>query len=131
MDKIKEKYNDATIDNDKLKLEQKNRDLDKNIERIKKSNKTYSNILSILNDIENFKKYENYEDWYDKEKNKSELINKMIMCSNKFTNIIFNVFKSKGPVLIYSNYVLIEGIDVLKIYLKLLKANKKFQILCI
>jgi superfamily II DNA or RNA helicase len=73
---------------------------------------------NILNDIENFKKYENYEDWYNKEKNKSELINKMIMCSNKFTNIIFNVFKSKGPVLIYSNYVLIEGIDVIKIYLK-------------
>jgi superfamily II DNA or RNA helicase len=73
---------------------------------------------NILNDIENFKKYENYEDWYNNEKNKSELINKMIMCSNKFTNIIFNVFKSKGPVLIYSNYVLIEGIDVIKIYLK-------------
>lgn len=73
---------------------------------------------NILNDIENFKKYENYEDWYNKEKNKSELISKMIMCSNKFTNIIFNVFKSKGPVLIYSNYVLIEGIDILKIYLK-------------
>jgi len=73
---------------------------------------------NILNDIENFKKYDNYEDWYNKEKNKSELINKMIMCSNKFTNIIFNVFKSKGPVLIYSNYVLIEGIDIIKIYLK-------------
>lgn len=73
---------------------------------------------NILNDIENFKNYDNYEDWYNKEKNKSELINKMILCSNKFTNIIFNVFKSKGPVLIYSNYVLIEGIDVLKIYLK-------------
>ena len=73
---------------------------------------------NILNDIENFKKYDNYEDWYNKEKTKSELINKMIMCSNKFTNIIFNVFKSKGPVLIYSNYVLIEGIDVIKIYLK-------------
>jgi len=73
---------------------------------------------NILNDIENFKKYNNYEDWYNKEKNKSELISKMIMCSNKFINIIFNVFKSKGPVLIYSNYVLIEGIDVIKIFLK-------------
>ena len=73
---------------------------------------------NILTDIENFKKYDNYDDWYNKEKNKSELINKMMMCSNKFTNIIFNVFKSKGPVLIYSNYVLIEGIDILKIYLK-------------
>jgi len=85
-------------------------------------NKTYlkekDSKNNILNDIENFKKYDNYEDWQNKEKNKSELINIMMLCSNKFTNIIFNVFKSKGPLLIYSNYVLIEGIDILKIYLK-------------
>jgi superfamily II DNA or RNA helicase len=85
-------------------------------------NKIYVNEkdlkTNILNDIENFKKYDNYDNWYNKEKNKSELINKMMICSNKFVNIIFNVFKSKGPVLIYSNFVLIEGIDILKIYLK-------------
>ncbi len=73
---------------------------------------------SIEVDMENFKKYETYEEWVKEEKNKSELIKQMMICSNKFTNCIFNVVKSPGPVLIYSNYVLMEGIDVLKVYLK-------------
>lgn len=73
---------------------------------------------NVKNDIETFKKYDDYEQWVEKEDNKSELIKVMMKCSTKFTNIIFNLFKSKGPVLIYSNYVLIEGIDILKIYLK-------------
>ena len=41
-----------------------------------------------------------------------------MISSNKFINMIFNIFKSKGPVLVYTNYVLIEGIDIFKIYLK-------------
>jgi hypothetical protein len=73
---------------------------------------------NVKNDIEAFKKYDDYEQWVEKEDNKSDLIKVMMNCSTKFTNIIFNLFKSKGPVLIYSNYVLIEGIDILKIYLK-------------
>jgi superfamily II DNA or RNA helicase len=73
---------------------------------------------NVKNDIETFKKYDDYEQWVEKEDNKSDLIKVMMNCSTKFTNIIFNLFKSKGPVLIYSNYVLIEGIDILKIYLK-------------
>jgi hypothetical protein len=32
--------------------------------------------------------------------------------------IIFNIFKSKGPVLVYSNYVEMEGLQIFKIYLK-------------
>ena len=42
----------------------------------------------------------------------------MMTCSIKYITIIFNIFKSKGPVLIYSNYVLMEGLDILKVYLK-------------
>lgn len=77
--------------------------------------KTNSNILY---DIDNFKKYNSYEEWVNKEKSKSKLIQEMMKCSNKFLNCIFNVIKSTGPVLIYSNYVLMEGLDVLKVYLK-------------
>ena len=69
-------------------------------------------------DMENFVKYDSYEDWVTKEKNKSALIKEMMKCSNKFTNCIFNTVKCPGPVLIYSNYVLMEGMDVLKVYLK-------------
>jgi hypothetical protein len=32
-------------------------------------------------------------------------------------SIIFNILKSKGPVLIYSNYVEMEGLQILKIYM--------------
>ncbi len=90
--------------------------LDKYFEKFYNKEKGTKTSLEV--DMENFKKYDTYEEWVTKEKNKSELIKEMMKCSNKFTNCIFNVIKSPGPVLIYSNYVLMEGIDVLKIYLK-------------
>lgn len=74
--------------------------------------------INIATDIENFKKYTTWEEFWDGEKNKSELLKQMQKCSCKYVNIIFNVLKSAGPVLIYTNYVLMEGIDMLKIYLK-------------
>jgi hypothetical protein len=73
---------------------------------------------NILTDIENFKKYNTWEEYWEQEKSKSELIQEIYRCSCKFVNIIFYVVKSPGPVLIYSNYVLMEGIDMLKVYLK-------------
>jgi hypothetical protein len=73
---------------------------------------------NILNDIENFKKYETYEEYLENEKEKSKLFEVMQKCSAKYINIIFNILKSKGPVLVYSNYVLIEGLDMFKVYLK-------------
>lgn len=74
-------------------------------------------------DAKNFLKYSTYEEYLEQEPVRSELLNKMIDSSCKFINCIFNVLHSKGPVLIYSNYVLVEGIDVLKIYLKYFKFN--------
>lgn len=73
---------------------------------------------NIQTDVENFKKYNSFEEYWEQEKLKSELIKKMHECSVKFISIIFYVMRSPGPVLIYSNYVLMEGIDILKIYLK-------------
>jgi hypothetical protein len=74
--------------------------------------------INIKNDVENFKKYNSFEEYWENEKSKSQLIQEMYKCSVKFINIIYNVLKSQGPVLIYSNYVLIEGIDMIKVYLK-------------
>jgi ribosomal protein L32E len=91
-------------------------EFDKYLEKIHNKEKDSNN--NILNDIENFKKYDTYEEYYDNEKNKSGLIKALMDCSNKFINVIFNTMKSKGPVLIYSNFVLVEGLNVLKIYLK-------------
>lgn len=73
---------------------------------------------NIFADTERFKNYETFEEFIENDKEKSELIKVLITCSTKFMTVIFNVFKSAGPVLIYSNYVLMEGIDMLKIYLK-------------
>jgi ribosomal protein L32E len=48
---------------------------------------------------------------------KSLLFQKMYNCSSKFIRIIFNILKTKGTVMIYSNYVKMEGLEILKIYL--------------
>ena len=89
---------------------------DQHLEDIYK--KELNSKSNLIIDAENFKKYDTWEEYWDNEKLKSELIKEMYKCSAKFVNIIFNVVKSPGPVLIYSNYVLMEGIDMLKIYLK-------------
>jgi len=91
-------------------------EFDKYLEKIYIKEKDSKN--NILNDIENFKKYLTFEEYYTNEKIKSELITALIDCSSKFVNVIFNTIKCTGPVLIYSNFVLVEGINVLKIYLK-------------
>jgi superfamily II DNA or RNA helicase len=73
---------------------------------------------NIEKDMENFKKYDTYDDYLKSSTKKSKLLLEMIKCSDKFANIIFNIIKSTGPVLMYSNFVLVEGLDVFKIYLK-------------
>ena len=86
----------------------KKRDLDK------KKNK------SIMQDIDVFlQKYDgNFIKFNSGYKNKSELLKGMYACSCKMTAMCFNIFKSKGPVLLYSNYVRMEGLEILKVYLK-------------
>ena len=74
--------------------------------------------INIEADMERFKEYDTFDDFVEKDTNKSEVIKTMLMCSRKYVNVIFNTLKSKGPVLVYTNYVLMEGIDMLKIYLK-------------
>jgi superfamily II DNA or RNA helicase len=76
------------------------------------------NKHSLEKDIEIFKKYESYDEYLDSDEKRSEVLKEMIKCSSKFTNIIFNILKSKGPVLMYSNFVMAEGLDTFKIYLK-------------
>lgn len=80
--------------------------------------KELNSKINILTDVENFKKYDSWDEYWENEKSKSELIIKMYESSAKFLNIIFYVSKSPGPVLIYSNYLLMEGLDLLKVYLK-------------
>lgn len=89
---------------------------DEHLEKIYK--KEQNSKVNILSDVENFAKYDSWEDYWENEKSKSELIKVMYECSAKYLNIIFYLSKSTGPVLIYSNYLLMEGLDLLKVYLK-------------
>jgi hypothetical protein len=75
---------------------------------------------TLKDDIELYKtKYNNnYGDFIKNHKTKSKLYTALYDCSGKFTYSIFNILKSKGPVLVYSNYVLVEGLQIFKIYLK-------------
>jgi hypothetical protein len=54
----------------------------------------------------------------DKEEKKSSLFEALYNCSSKFIMVIINILRSPGPVLVYSNYVLMEGLQIFKIYLK-------------
>ena len=75
---------------------------------------------TIIKDIELYlEKYRNNFNKFHKEVNKkSGLYDELYKCSGKMLNIIFNILSSKGPVTVYSNYVLMEGLEIFKIYLK-------------
>ena len=59
-----------------------------------------------------------FTNFMEMEKTKSKLFDMMYMCSPKFVRIIFNILKTKGTVMIYSNYVEMEGLQLLKVYLE-------------
>ena len=48
----------------------------------------------------------------------SKLLTAMYNSSAKFLNIVLKVLKSKGPVIIYTNFSMLEGIPALSIYFK-------------
>ncbi len=80
----------------------------------KKSGHTLKDDVKIY--LEKYKG--NYDDFFKKENKKSSLFEGLYLCSAKMLYCIFNIIKSAGPVLVYTNYVLMEGIQILKIYLK-------------
>ena len=75
---------------------------------------------TIFDDIKIFKEKFNYKykKFMTEHKNKSKLLNALYACSCKMTAIIFYGFRSKGPIMVYSNYVTGEGLEMMKIYLK-------------
>lgn len=78
------------------------------------------NKYTIEDDFKLFKeKYNgNFDEFNNGTEKKSGLYQAMYMCSPKMVLIIFNVKLSLGPTLVYSNYVLMEGLQIFKIYLK-------------
>ena len=76
--------------------------------------------LSLEKDMDVFKieyKYKFTEFWKNY-KNKSNLLEAMYECSCKMTAIMFYSLRSAGPLLVYSNYVKMEGLQIFKVYMK-------------
>lgn len=75
---------------------------------------------SIVDDVKNYLNiFKGDFDSFYKDKKKSNLFKILYKCSPKFIRIIFNLLKVKGTVMIYSNYVETEGLQLLKVYLSL------------
>lgn len=77
-----------------------------------------SDSKSIKQDIKNMMKYDSLTEYLEKENDRSDLLNKMLECSRKYIECIFNIEKSNGLVIVYSNYVSMEGLEIFKVYLK-------------
>jgi len=92
--------------------------MQKNAEDIKRKH-------TIQDDIKIFKeKYKfKYRKFMDEHKNKSSLLTALYDCSCKMTAILFYGLRSKGPILVYSQFVSAEGLQMFKIYLKQLDYN--------
>lgn len=75
---------------------------------------------TIMDDVSTFiNKYNGiFNDFHKNETKKSKLYSVMYMCSSKMTTIAFNIMMSKGPTVVYSNYVYMEGLEIFKLYLK-------------
>lgn len=73
--------------------------------------------------VDDVKKYHdvfnnNYQQFHNSNEKKSSLYEALWRSSAKMLYMIFNILKSPGPVLVYSNYVLVEGLQIFKVYLK-------------
>lgn len=93
-------------------------------DKINEKDKQLKNTL--LDDIEVFKKDYKYKfsDFFMNYKKKSGLFKALYACSCKFTAALFYGQKSKGPILVFSNYVKMEGLQIFKLYLKYIGATE-------
>jgi len=76
---------------------------------------------TLEKDIEEFKTTYNYSfgKFWAKHNTKSKLLQTLYNCSCKYTVAMFTIMKSKGPLYLFSNFVKMEGLEVLKIYLEI------------
>jgi SNF2 family DNA or RNA helicase len=74
---------------------------------------------TLEKDIEIFKgKYKfKFAEFWNGHQTKSKLLKTLYSCSCKMTAMIFYMMRSKGPILAFSNFVKMEGLEIFKIYL--------------
>ena len=83
-------------------------------------NEDKSKNYSIIDDIKKIREQYVYDvrEFAEKESKRSKLFDALYASSAKMIYMIMNILRSPGPVLVYSNYVLMEGLQIFKIYLK-------------
>jgi hypothetical protein len=133
--KIKE--TDAVILDEGKKLEKKKELIKQNVETFKyiealnnfintfieylktKLREDKEKNYTINDDIKTFREKYNssFTNFYKQETKKSTLFKAMYESSPKFIRIIFNLLKTKGTIMVYSNYVVVEGLQLFKVYL--------------
>ena len=64
-----------------------------------------------------------FKKFYESSGKKSKLFTEMYDCGPKILAIVFYTAASPGKVMVYTNYVIMEGIDILKIYFRLIGFN--------
>ena len=82
---------------------------------------------TIQDDLRVFKESfipKQFLEFYQSDQRKSDLLKEMYKCSPKMTAVVFISNVSPGKVMVYSNYVLMEGIELLKMYFRLIGYNK-------
>lgn len=90
-----------------------------------KYNDDAKNKYTLNDDISTLKKHDPvysitvFTDYMKNDKlRKSSLLMELYKCSAKMTFMIMLIMRSPGPVQVYSNYVVMEGLQIFKIYLK-------------
>ena len=93
----------------------------------KKLDDDIRNKHTLIDDIKQFREItgnqfevDDYVKFIKSDKKKSELLMALHNSSSKMTYAVFNIIISPGPVLVYSNYVVMEGLQIFKLYLKYL-----------
>ena len=61
---------------------------------------------------------QDYDAYMTGDNKRSALLDEMHKCSAKMTFMILMIMRSPGPTQVYSNYVVMEGLEVFKVYLK-------------
>jgi superfamily II DNA or RNA helicase len=85
------------------------------------------NKHTLIDDIKRFREQtqnkfdvDDYTKFINDNHKKSELLLALHNSSAKMTFCVFNIMNAPGPVLVYSNYVVMEGLQIFKLYLKYL-----------
>lgn len=80
----------------------------------------FNEKYSLKDDINIFKtKYSmKFNKFWVEYNEKSKILKQMYACSCKMVAMLFYMMRSKGPILVYSNYLRMEGLQIFKIYMK-------------